>query len=110
MRAARSSPTTSRAGRGGYRNAGRNLVSRITRLAIAGSIAMTAAFSAVAAAAFSGHSSAGASVPAGSTTASGITKSHPTVALPPAKSGALPQPVQPPVVTAAAPPVTSGGS
>lgn len=83
-------------------------MSGLTRAAIAGSIALAAAFSAVAGAVFSGHSTAAASAGASQ---SGTTSSRPAVALPPTTDGRLVAPAQPPVVNiGSAPPVTSGGS
>lgn len=109
MQRAMSSSTRARPGGVRRRENGRRVVSGLTRAAIAGSIALTAAFSAVAGAVFSGHSST-AAASAGSEQSS-TTSSHPAVALPPTTDGRLVAPAQPPIAsTGSAPPVTSGGS
>jgi len=87
-------------------------VSRVTRIAVAASLAGTAVFSAVAAIAFSGHANASTSTGSGTTSARAASDGQ-RVALPPTgNGGALTAPVAPPISqpVPAGPPVTSGGS
>ena len=113
------------------RNSGMRLVSRITRITVALSLALTAAFSAATAAAFSGHSSKTSTSSSRSTRTNGsggtpdTTSKRPLVALPPPVRNRLvppvvqpenpqpnPQPAQQPNPPAPVqqPKVTSGGS
>jgi hypothetical protein len=86
-------------------------VSRLTRVAVAVSLALTAVFSAVAAIGFSGRSSASGRVLDTSTSAAGGSSSGQRVALPPTGGGSLTAPLGPPVSQSiTSPPVTSGGS
>jgi hypothetical protein len=86
------------------RRRGMRSVSRLTRWGVAGSLALATVFSAVAAKAFSGHST-------GSRQALRQAASHRStgrkVALPPATGGTLGQPILSPPVSG---PVSSGGS
>ncbi len=86
-------------------------VSRVTRISVAASLALTAVFSAVAGRGFVGRSRASA---AGASLASASTNSASDaqrVALPPPNGGSLSGPAAPPMSQpVVAPPVTSGGS
>ena len=88
-------------------------VSRVTRIAVAASLAGTAFFSAFAAIAFSGHANASTSTGSSGTTSARAASDGQRVALPPTgNGGALTAPVAPPISqpVPAGPPVTSGGS
>ncbi len=87
-------------------------VSRITRISVAVSLALTALFSAVAARGFSGRSHTSAAGSSVATASTGGASTGQRVALPPANDGSLSAPVAPPVSqpAPAPPPVTSGGS
>ena len=95
------------------RENGMRSVSRVTRLAVAVSLVLSAVFSAIAAIGFAGRASA---TTAGSsrTTAPNGSSAGVRVALPPkGDAGSASEPVAPPVsqpVTQVPPPVTSGGS
>lgn len=83
----------------------------MTRVVIAGSVALTGAFSAIAATAFPGHATRNAG-PAGTAHRAPV-RSAPVVALPPPNDGAggLPAPpIQAPVPVAGSGQVGSGGS
>ena len=87
-------------------------VGRITRWAVAVSLALSAVFSAIAAIGFAGRASATAAGSA-ATSASNDSSSGVRVALPPkGDGGSLSAPAAPPVSQPVyqAPPVTSGGS
>ncbi len=88
-------------------------VSRITRMTVAGSLALTAVVSAVAARGFTGRARTSTD-PGGTTTlaAAGGGSSGQRVALPPRNGGTLSAPASLPVSQSAPapPPITSGGS
>lgn len=98
---------------GRTRENGMRSVSRITRVAVAVSLALSAVFSAIAAFGFAGRASATTSG-SSATSASHGSSTGVRVALPPkGDGGALSAPAAPPVsqpVAQAPPPVTSGGS
>jgi hypothetical protein len=94
------------------RDRGMQSVSRVTRVTVAVSLALTAALSAVAALGFAGHASAaGTGSSSGNTSARGSSTGQ-RVALPPTGDGGALAPVAPPISqpVQAPPPVTSGGS
>ncbi len=88
--------------------------SRITRVAIAVSLALSAAFSAIAAIGFAGRASATTTGGSTATSVAAGSSSGVRVALPPkGTGGALSAPAAPPIsqpVPQLPPPVTSGGS
>lgn len=111
MRTSSRGPSPRRMGR--TRERGMQSVSKITRGAVAASLMLAAALSAVAAFGFAGHTSATATGASSGTTSARGSSDGQRVALPPTgNGGALIPPVAPPIsqpVQAPAP-VTSGGS
>ena len=97
---------------GRARENGMQSVSRFTRLAVAGSLILSAVFSVIAAIGFGGHASAGTGGTT-TTTAGGGSSTDVRLALPPkGDAGAPPVQVAPPIQQSVnqAPPVVSGGS
>jgi hypothetical protein len=95
------------------RERGLQSVSKITRGAVAASLMLAAALSAVAAIGFAGHTSTTATGASSGTTSARGSSDGQRVALPPTgDGGALAPPVAPPISqpVQAPPPVTSGGS
>jgi hypothetical protein len=86
--------------------------SRLTRIAVAVSLALSAVFSAVAALGFTGHQGTTSTGDAADSTSARGSSDAQRVALPPTDDeGALSPPFAPPVsAPVQAPPVTSGGS